>query len=69
MLMDKGYYDYDYTEPKPVVKVKNYDESAKSDEELKDILGRFGWGKSQKATAPTDEEVQAAGREFLGISN
>ena len=65
MLLDKGYYDYDYVESKPVVKVKTYDESVMNDEELKDVLGRFGWGKPKEKTAPTDEEIQAAGLDFL----
>ena len=67
--MDKGYYDYDYTEPeeKPDVEIRK-----KSEKEVSAVLARFGFKTKlhrSKSDKPTDEEVQAAGREFLGISN
>lgn len=56
--MDKGYYDYDYAEPKAIIKAKTYDESVMSDDELKDVLGRFGWGKPKESKSLTAEEMQ-----------
>jgi len=60
MLIDKGYYDYDYEKPKEKpARAKSYDESVKSDEEMRDILSRFGWGKPKEQPKPlTPEEMQ-----------
>lgn len=58
LLIDKGYYDYDFQEAKPIVKVKNYDESAKSDDEIKNILSRFGWGKPKDVDPSAPGETQ-----------
>ena len=55
LLMDKGYYDYDYEAVKVIPKQKTYEETVKSDEEIRDILGRFGWGKQKLSP----EELQA----------
>ena len=55
LLMDKGYYDYDYEAVKEIPKQKTYEETVKSDEEIRDILGRFGWGKQKLSP----EELQA----------
>lgn len=52
--MDKGYYDYDYEAVKVTPKKKTYDESVKTDEEIQNILKRFGWGKNKV----TPEELQ-----------
>lgn len=46
--MDKGYYDYDYAKVEPVIKQKTYEESVKSDEEVEQMLGAFGWFKKKK---------------------
>ncbi len=40
MLMDKGFYDYDYSEPKPRI---NYQPKPKSREQLSSMLARFGF--------------------------
>lgn len=42
MLIDKGYYDYDYEEPKN--KRNSAPRKAKSDAETKSMLSRFGVG-------------------------
>lgn len=57
MLMDKGYYDYDFEAPKEIQKRKTYEESVKSDEELREILGRFGWGKKPMSAEQLQSEV------------
>ena len=52
MLLDKGYFDYDFekvAKPKPVIQ---WEETIKTDEEVNDILATFGLGKK----AQTDEE-------------
>ncbi len=57
MLMDKGFYDYDYEVPKEINKRKTYEESVRSDEEIRDILGRFGWGKKPLTAEQLQLEV------------
>jgi hypothetical protein len=60
MLVDKGYYDYDFEKTKaPVSKVTyNWEDTIKSDEEVDGILAMFGM--SAKRTKPkTDEEIQS----------
>lgn len=67
MLLDKGYYDYDYTEPKEhFIRRKTYEESVRSDSEVKDILSRFGWGKPKEEKHMTAEEMQRIAREEAG---
>lgn len=61
MLIDKGYYDYDYEKPKEKpTQPKNYGESVRSDEEMRKILSRFGWGQSKKKQPLTPDEMQEA---------
>lgn len=47
MLIDKGYYDYDYEEPKH--KRSSAPTKAKSDEETAKMLSRFGIGTARKS--------------------
>lgn len=66
MLIDKGYYDYDYQEPKMhAAKPKSYDESVRSDEEMQSILSRFGWGKPKASQPLTPEEAQRIAMEEI----
>ena len=54
LLLDKGYYDYDFKKvekPEPIV---NWEDTIKTDEEVNDILSAFGLGKKPK----TIEEIQ-----------
>ena len=54
VLLDKGYYDYDFKvveRPAPAV---NWEDTIKSDEEVNDILSAFGLGKKPQ----TVEEIQ-----------
>lgn len=65
MLIDKGYYDYDYEEPKH--KKNSKPRKAKSEVETAKMLSRFGVGTAAKAeqSAATDlrkldmEQLQA----------
>jgi len=47
LMLDKSYYDYDYEEKEVVEVAKTYDESVKSEVEIKSLLRRFGWGMSK----------------------
>ena len=63
MLIDKGYYDYDYEEPKR--KKQSAPTKAKSDAETAKMLSRFGVGTAANAAAERDlrqmsmEQLQA----------
>ena len=46
-MLDKSYYDYDYEEKEVVEVAKAYDESVKSEVEIKSLLRRSGWGMSK----------------------
>jgi hypothetical protein len=52
MLLDKGYFDYDFEK---IETVEEYHE--KTEEELKDILAGFGFKQFAKKPE-TDEEIQ-----------
>jgi hypothetical protein len=54
MLMDKGYYDYDYSEPKPKHKPTAEDKEIWSAAKLDAILG-----VKRKQTPLTPEQLQA----------
>lgn len=59
MLMDKGYYDYDYSEPKPRIKHEVKPRTAK---QMSSILERFGFKTKLKDDEPkrlTPEQLQA----------
>lgn len=49
MLIDKGYYDYDYEEPKH--KRNSAPRKAKSDAETASMLSRFGVGTAARSEA------------------
>jgi len=54
ILVDKGYYDYDFEEPPK--KEQELTGQGKSDEEVRDALLKFGFGHLKKEK--TDEELQ-----------
>lgn len=64
MLIDKGYYDYDYQEPKAKVQ----DVAPKNADETKKMLARFGVGVARKAVAESAEELQRLGMESVSES-
>jgi hypothetical protein len=56
LLLDKGYFDYDFEKvdaPEPVI---NWEDTIKSDEEVNGILSVFGLGQQNKPK--TLEEIQ-----------
>ena len=56
LLLDKGYYDYDFEKvdkPKPVV---DWEDTIKSDEEVQGILSMFGVGQRKPQSI---EEIQS----------
>lgn len=56
MLIDKGYYDYDY---KVIEKKADFVDTEKSDSEVSSMLARFGIGKSQRPVEEmSPEEIQ-----------
>lgn len=67
LLMDKGYYDYDYEAVKVAPKQKTYEETVKSDKEIRDILGRFGWGQQKLFPEELQREVMEEERKKQGL--
>lgn len=60
MLIDKGYYDYDFKAVAKRQKQLLYEDTVKSEEETRSMLARFGIGTaSQKEPKDMDmEELQ-----------
>ena len=46
MLVDKGYYDYDFERKKEKVKQMLYEDTVKSESEVRGLLARFGIGNA-----------------------
>lgn len=58
MLIDKGYYDYDY-DSKVIDKKPDYTDTVKTDEEVSSMLSRFGIGKPKEEIKNMNpEEIQ-----------
>ena len=55
MLVDKGYYDYDYERIKVKAKQVLYEDTVKSESEVKSLLARFGFGQKKEESL---EELQ-----------
>ena len=56
MLIDKGYYDYDFERKKEQAKQMLYEDTVKSESEVRGLLARFGIG--QKRSEESLEELQ-----------
>ena len=56
MLVDKGYYDYDFERKKEKVRQALYEDTVKSESEVRGLLARFGIG--QKPSEESLEELQ-----------
>ena len=54
MLVDKGYYDYDFERVKATAKPILVEDTMKSEEETRRLLSRFGFG----ATKPSEESLE-----------
>ena len=57
LLIDKGYFDYDYVAPKDEERQILWEDTVKSDEEAADIAAMFGIGV-KKEKPQTEEEIQ-----------
>ena len=55
LLLDKGYYDYDFEYVEPPTVTPDWESTIKSDEEVQDILSSLGIGRKKQMT---DEELQ-----------
>jgi hypothetical protein len=59
MLIDKGYYDYDFKAVEKKPKQLLYEDTVKSEKETRSLLARFGIGVGQKDPKDMDmEELQ-----------
>lgn len=56
MLVDKGYYDYDFERKKEVAKQVLYEDTVKSESEVRGLLARFGIGAKAADSAERSEE-------------
>lgn len=56
MLVDKGYYDYDFERKKENVRQALYEDTVKSESEVRGLLARFGIG--QQKSEESMEELQ-----------
>ena len=55
MLVDKGYYDYDFERKKEKVRQALYEDTVKSESEVQGLLARFGIGQKREESL---EELQ-----------
>ena len=57
LLLDKGYFDYDYekTEREDIVR---WEDTVRSDDEIREIMAGFGIGVQRKKKPETLEEIQ-----------
>jgi hypothetical protein len=63
MLVDKGYYDYDFERKKEVAKQVLYEDTVKSESEVRSWLARFGIGakvadSAEQSDGESLEELQ-----------
>ena len=61
MLVDKGYYDYDFERKKERVRQALYEDTVKSESEVRGLLARFGIGNasaSQGVEQSEDESLE-----------
>jgi len=57
ILLDKGYFDYDYEKTEKPEEQVNWEDTIKSDEEVDGILAAFGMTANRKKPQ-TEEEIQ-----------
>lgn len=59
MLVDKGYYDYDFERKKERAKQMLYEDTVKSESEVRGLLARFGIGQPKAESSEKSlEELQ-----------
>jgi len=57
-LLDKGYFDYDFEKVGILDEGRDWVDTIRSDEEIKDIVSSFGIGRKPKKPE-TAEEIQS----------
>lgn len=57
LLLDKGYFDYDF-ERSEKEEVVTYEDTVRSDEEIREIMAGFGIGVKRKREQRSLEEMQ-----------
>lgn len=55
LLLDKGYFDYDYQKYE---KELRWEDTVRSDEEIRDIMAGFGIGVAKPKKPETLDEIQ-----------
>lgn len=64
MLVDKGYYDYDFERVKEVAKPILVEDTVKSKEETRSLLARFGFGIAEHSKESLEELQEMAMKEM-----
>ena len=62
MLVDKGYYDYDFEHKKEKVRQALYEDTVKNESEVRGLLARFGVGQKREESL---DELQKMAMEQL----
>lgn len=62
MLVDKGYYDYDFEHKKEKVRQALYEDTVKNESEVRGLLARFGIGQKREESL---DELQKMAMEQL----
>lgn len=57
MLVDKSYYDYDFERKKEKVRQALYEDTVKSESEVRGLLARFGIGQPKEETLDEIQEL------------
>ena len=58
LLLDKGYFDYDYEKVSAPAPVVDWESTIRTEEELHEMLAGFGFGVKKKKKPETLEEIQ-----------
>ena len=58
LLLDKGYFDYDFEKVVKAPEIVNWEDTLKSDEEVADMMSAFGFGQKKAKNPETVEEIQ-----------
>jgi hypothetical protein len=64
MLIDKGFYDYDFERVKEKVKQIFFEDTVKTDEEARNVLAGFGFGIKASSNKSLDELQEMAMKQF-----
>lgn len=69
MLVDKGYYDYDFEQKKKKVRQALYEDTVKSESEVRGLLARFGIGNAKRSEESLEELQEMAMKEIAQGEN